>query len=108
MAARRQPGASCQGKWPAPGCTWDQAPGMRAALSTPAPGGIGLSSPTSTPTGTVIDGSDDSSSGRRFIRSAQSPLLAGWQNSRCGTGGAVGGSAKYDGQKSENDSRDSS
>ena len=52
IAARRQPGASCQTKWPAPGSTCDHAPGMRSALSVPAVGGIGLSSPTITPNGT--------------------------------------------------------
>ena len=81
-------------KWPAPGSTWDHAPGMRAALSVPALGGIGLSSPTRTPNGTVIDGSADSSSGSRVVRSPQSPRFAALENSMCGIGGADEASAK--------------
>jgi hypothetical protein len=46
---------------------------MQSALFVPALGGMGLNSPTITPTGTVMDGSEASSWGSRACASAHSP-----------------------------------
>jgi hypothetical protein len=57
------PGASSQGKCPAPAILSTQAPGIRCAVSVLAVIGIGLRSPATDPTGTPIEGSAASSRG---------------------------------------------